>query len=376
MKVLIITRNLPPLIGGMERLNWHLADGLASYSRVHIIGPHVAQSEMPHCERLLGAPLKPLWLFMLLSLIRSVFHAILFKPDVVIAGSGLTAPLVLIASRISGAKSIAYIHGLDLTVKSRIYQTAWIPLIKKMDRIIVNSTPTSSIVKDKGYPKDRIFLVHPGTQIPAEFKTDAELLQFKQKYELQDACILLSVGRLVERKGLREFVSLILPAIVKAVPQAKLAIIGEEPLNSLATTIQSIESIHEAAQNAGMENNVIFLGRVDENTLVTAYQAASVHVFPVKESKTDPEGFGMVAVEAAANGLPTVAFEVGGIIDAVKHNVSGYMVKANEFTNFATATIEAIENQKQLRASTIAFSKEFSWEKFAKKIKHTLTFSD
>ncbi|WP_291823415.1 hypothetical protein [Marinobacter sp.] len=38
-RILIITRNLPPLVGGMERLNWHMADELSQYAKVRVVGP-------------------------------------------------------------------------------------------------------------------------------------------------------------------------------------------------------------------------------------------------------------------------------------------------------------------------------------------------
>ena len=38
-RILHITRNLPPLVGGMERLNWHIADELSRYAQVQLIGP-------------------------------------------------------------------------------------------------------------------------------------------------------------------------------------------------------------------------------------------------------------------------------------------------------------------------------------------------
>ncbi len=38
-RILLITRNLPPLVGGMERLNWHMADELAKQAEVRVVGP-------------------------------------------------------------------------------------------------------------------------------------------------------------------------------------------------------------------------------------------------------------------------------------------------------------------------------------------------
>ena len=44
--ILIVTRNLPPLVGGMERLNWHIADELSRHAEVHVIGPTGAAAEI------------------------------------------------------------------------------------------------------------------------------------------------------------------------------------------------------------------------------------------------------------------------------------------------------------------------------------------
>jgi phosphatidylinositol alpha-1,6-mannosyltransferase len=43
-RILIITRNLPPLVGGMERLNWHMADELSQYAKVRVVGPKGSQT--------------------------------------------------------------------------------------------------------------------------------------------------------------------------------------------------------------------------------------------------------------------------------------------------------------------------------------------
>ena len=62
----------------------------------------------------------------------------------------------------------------------------------------------------------------------------------------------------------------------------------------------------------GWQRTSACLARVDDQRLSDAYFAADVMVFPVLDLPGDVEGFGMVAVEAAAHGLPTVAFAVGG----------------------------------------------------------------
>src|SRR3546814_3129271 len=59
-RVLLITRNLPPLVGGMERLNWHLADQLSRFAEVRMIGPSGSASLAPSSVQVSESPLRPL----------------------------------------------------------------------------------------------------------------------------------------------------------------------------------------------------------------------------------------------------------------------------------------------------------------------------
>src|SRR5690554_7939918 len=64
-KILIVTRNLPPLVGGMERLNWHMADELSKFAEVKVVGPKGAAPLKPEAVTVTEVPLKPLSLFLL-----------------------------------------------------------------------------------------------------------------------------------------------------------------------------------------------------------------------------------------------------------------------------------------------------------------------
>jgi len=46
-RILIVTRNLPPLVGGMERLNWHMAHELSKVAEVRIVGPTDSATLLP-----------------------------------------------------------------------------------------------------------------------------------------------------------------------------------------------------------------------------------------------------------------------------------------------------------------------------------------
>ena len=367
-RILIITRNLPPLVGGMERLNWHMADELSKHAEVRVIGPTGSAALKPEHVSLTEAPLKPLPLFLLVTLFKALWLAIRWKPDVILAGSGLTAPIAWLASKLCGARSAAYLHGFDITVKDKLYQRLWVPTFRKIDRIIVNSTPTKGLAFAAGIPERKISIVYPGVSLPEAPQPAESIQSFKEQHGLTDKKILLSVGRLTTRKGLREFVELALPSIVQAEPQAVLVVIGEAPKNSLGAGIQTIECIQAQAERSGVAGHIKFLGVItDKKRLATAYEAADVHVFPVRHIPDDPEGFGMVAIEAAAHGLATVAFATGGIVDAVCDGQSGALVEKDNYQQMAEEVLRCLKGS--IAANEIKeFSADFLWSNFGRNL--------
>ncbi|MEL0168769.1 MAG: glycosyltransferase [Pseudomonadaceae bacterium] len=367
-KILIITRNLPPLVGGMERLNWHMADELSKYADVRVIGPRGSAAQKPKHVSISEAPLKPLPLFLLTAFIKGIWISLRWRPDTVLAGSGLTAPLAWLLSKLCGAKSAAYLHGFDITVDHAVYRKLWRPTFKMLDRVIVNSTPTRQLAVDAGVSEQRLSIVFPGVSLPESPQPADRLAAFRAQHDLVGKKILLSVGRLTTRKGLREFVELSLPAIVEAEPNAVLVVVGEAPKNSLGAGIQSVESIKAEAAAVGVAKHIRFLGVItDQAELATAYEAADVHVFPVRHIPDDPEGFGMVAIEAAAHGLPTVAFATGGVVDAVDNTKSGYLVQAGDYKQLSNWVTATLNTPKAIFAIT-SHAKKFEWKEFGNSV--------
>ena len=93
------------------------------------------------------------------------------------------------------------------------------------------------------------------------------------------------------------------------------------------------------------------------------YEAANVHIFPVRHIPDDPEGFGMVAIEAAAHGLPTAAFATGGIVDAVAPGQSGYLAEKNNYKKLSEYTIKLLQ-QPLSDAGIRHFAQDFAWASF------------
>lgn len=358
----------------MERLNWHMADELSKHAQVQVVGPQGSRALKPEGVDILEAPLKPLPLFLLVALAKAVWLTLRNKPEVILAGSGLTAPLAWFAARLSGARCGVYLHGFDITVQHPLYQKLWVPIFRKMHHVIVNSTPTQSLALAAGVKPNRLHIVYPGVSLPAAPQPAEHIATFKRRYGLEGRKILLSVGRLTTRKGLREFVAQALPRIVAAQPDVMLVVVGEAPRNALGAGIQSVESIQDQAAKSGVAGHIRFLGVItDKILLATVYEAANVHVFPVRHIPDDPEGFGMVAIEAAAHGLPTVAFATGGIVDAVADGRSGLLVASLDYAMLAQGVLRLLgDPPSPWQEGCYGFAQQFAWPMLGQHIQAAL----
>ena len=374
-RILHITRNLPPLVGGMERLNWHIADELSRHAQVQLIGPSGSAVQRPAAVPVTEVPLRPLPRFLLASAWQAVAVARRFQPHVVLAGSGLTAPAAWLAARASGARAHVYLHGLDAAVQHPAYRAVWHPAIRRMDGVIANSQPTAELARNLGVVAEKIHIVHPGVTLPTAPQSPAALQDFRQRHQLGKRRLLLSVGRLTTRKGLREFVQQALPAIVQAAPDTLLVVVGDAPADSLHASVQTRASIQAVADAAGIGQHLRFLGVItDPQELACAYESATLHIFPVRHLPGDPEGFGMVAIEAAAHGLPTVAFATGGIVDAVAEGQSGHLVVPGDYPALAQAALHVLADGPgawQTRTST--FAAQFAWPTLGKRMLEALS---
>lgn len=363
-KILWVTRNLPPLVGGMERFNQRVLEQLGKQFDVAVCGPSGCGSFLPGVRDLSEVPLRPLPLFIVRMLFASLRTARRFKPDIVIAGSGLTAPIALVAARSVGARALVFLYGLDLVVSNRLYQWLWIPAIRACDGFIAISRHTHDLAVGKQLRDADMATVNPGVDPPADHGETTS--PFRATHDLGDRPILLSVGRLTRRKGLVEFIRECLPRIVLALPDVVLVVVGGEPADALAGNRGGVSSeIRALASELGIERHVLLLGRVSDAEVAAAYRASTVHVFPVRDTPGDVEGFGLVALDAAMAGVPTVAFAVGGIPDAIEQGVSGILVAPGDYAQFTEAVLRYVSAglDDERRRACIAFARRFEWDR-------------
>jgi phosphatidyl-myo-inositol dimannoside synthase len=369
-RVLLITRNLPPLVGGMERLLWHLVDELRKYQSIAVIGPTGCRALAPSNVSTVEVTIAPFALFLSQTLWKSLTEAIRRSPDVVLAGSGLTAPFAWLAARLTRARCAVFLHGLDIESDNFGYRVFWRPFLRRMDCVIANSRFTRSVAINAGIKEDRLHTVLPGVTLPDLGIATKCRAAFRERYELGDAPLMLYIGRITERKGLDVFVKQILPKITDKHPMAKLVVIGDEPALALKKNASIQARIDAILEQNELASNVLFLGpRTHDDTEITeAYFAADVHIFPVQDRPGDNEGFGMVAVEAAAHGLPTVAYDAGGVRDAVSDGVSGHLIKSGDIAAFCDAISHEFANSVRPSLSARAFSESMDWRHFGQRL--------
>jgi phosphatidylinositol alpha-1,6-mannosyltransferase len=344
MGILLITWNFPPRHGGIENLMAQLSAGLQKKHSVFVIANYAKE----HDKRVFRAPWPGLIAFACYALWRGVFLLSCNRNvEIILGGSAMVAPFVCLLARIFGRKAIVQTHGLDLVYDSFLYQALCVRWLKYCDAIIANSNYTATLAAERGVSPTSICVIPLGVDV-ARFAPASNVHGIKQEFRITDRQIILFVGRLARRKGLREFVENCLPIIVREIPRVYFFVAGGNPTASLTHQDDVFSEIEELVQCLGLQDHVRLWGDVTDDQLLKLYQCSDVVVLPALASTEDVEGFGLVLLEAAATGKPVVATEVGGIPDAVENGKSGVLVKQGDYRLLAQSIMQYL-NDDQLR---------------------------
>jgi len=354
----------------MERLNLHMYEELQKEYEVYLVGPKGAGAFCDNPGQVLESQSLPVWRFLILSFLQALWLILKHRPALLIAGSGVAALPALLAGRMGCVPVLTYLHGLDIIAPNALYQWFFLPAIRRSQGWMVNSRNTQRLAVNAGIPPDKIEILHPGTSLPNLSEFDGGRA-FRRRIGADGRLILLSVGRLTRRKGLLEFIQQAMPVIVQQYPEVLLLVIGGEAVHSVAGSTREVrKSLNACIASLGLERNVLFLGNVDDRTLSEAYLASQLHVFPILDLPGDVEGFGMVAVEAAAHGLPTVGFSVGGVADAVVEGKSGWIVGAGDYPCMVDIILRHLSSKEQTdKEACLRVAEAFSWNHFGSKLR-------
>jgi glycosyltransferase involved in cell wall biosynthesis len=158
----------------------------------------------------------------------------------------------------------------------------------------------------------------------------------------------LFVGSLIPRKGL-PFLVEAAKKIVKERRETKFLIVGEGPMKN-----QLVNSL----KTTNIADNFMFLGNLKDDKLSAIYNCADILALPSIQ-----EGQGIVLLEAQACSKPIVAFDIGGVNEAVRNGEAGLLVKLGSTGEFADALLKLISD-KSLQEKMGANGRRFVLENF------------
>jgi glycosyltransferase involved in cell wall biosynthesis len=229
-------------------------------------------------------------------------------------------------------------------------------VIKKADKIIVVSNATRNYVLSLGADAKKIEVMHNGVDLQRFRLLSGIKQQMREKLGIpEDACVALTVRRLVYKNGIDTLIESANIAIKKN-PRLVFVVVGKGP--------DSGEVQRKIAQ-LGMQRNCKLAGFVSDEDLPLYYNTADFFALPSKSG----EGLPLVLMEAMACGLPVIATNVGGTSEVLNEKY-GKMVKPNNPVALADAILEFSNKDLLILKKEVRrmMEKEHSWNKNVEKL--------
>jgi glycogen synthase len=213
--------------------------------------------------------------------------------------------------------------------------------------VTISNYSVAKIQKHYGIEQSKIRIVPNGVDVE-KFKPMEDATAVKRQFGLGNEPCVLFVGSLIPRKGL-PFLVEAAKKIVKENAKTKFLIVGNGPLKDQLT---------DSLESANLSSNFKFFCNLKEDALSAVYNCADAFVLPSIQ-----EGQGIVLLEAQASGKPVVAFDVGGVNEAVQNGETGLIVKRGSTSELADALLKLLGNSA-LRERMGANGRRFVTENF------------
>ena len=378
MRLLFVTQDFPPDVGGIQTYSWEVTRRLAArVDALEVVAPRRPNAE--EIDRAAPVPvtrlpgrsdLLPLSLLPVLP-----FRARSLQADVAFHAQWQTVVASVLARALLGRprRIVCAAHGRELLFNpappssglDAEYDRLRQFLLHQVDTFLPVSRYTAGLLRDRGIPPHRVHVVPNGTD-PERFHP-GDGASLRERLGLTDRPLLLTVGRLVPRKGI-DTVLQALPSIAERCPEVAYVIAGTGPDQS---------RLEQLAERLGVQEHVRFVGNVDHDRLPLYYSAADLFVMPAREDPPDVEGFGLVFLEANACGTPVIGARSGGIPDAVRDGETGLLVPPDAPDAFTEAALRVLTDPdlaqtlgQQGRHRAVH---EASWDHIADRIHDVLT---
>lgn len=361
-KIVLITSNLPPVLGG----SGVVYENLSRYSdgRIIVIAPKRSYTDglplvgwrehdrlAPYrvirldLVRSMLLPKQPGWVLKAIQLFADVairarlawcLTKLIFtdSPAAVCIGELVVNRWLIILLNRIGIRVLVYVHGEEITTEDPYdpgHRRAGRALMAASQIIVVSRFTRDAVQKLIGQPQrlDKLFLIENGVD-NARFRPMPKRSDLVEAYNLEKCFVFLSICRLLEKKGIDRAIEAFTKGF-NADDFCRYLVVGSGPYQGVLQAL---------AGELGVAGKVIFTGEVTEEDLPAYYSLGDVFVMPNRTlADGDTEGFGLVFLEANACGLPVIAGRDGGSIDAVKDGYSGVVVDGHSTAEIACAML-------------------------------------
>jgi phosphatidylinositol alpha-1,6-mannosyltransferase len=261
--------------------------------------------------------------------------------EITTAFFGAAAPLALLANglrRVGVTRIVALTHGHEVWW-SRVWPFSW--AIKRIgagvDHLTYLGSFTQSHISAPLSPRAAAAMVKIAPGIDTEhFAPRSDATELRSQLGLIEKKVIVSVGRLVHRKGQDTLIEA-LPAIVNKVPDVHLLFIGEGPYK---------EYLVKRAEQLQVSHAITFIGRIQYRELPRYICVGDIFAMPSRSrlAGLEVEGLGIVYLEASACGLAVIGGKSGGAPDAVLEGETGFAVDGRSAHEVAQAAITLLTN--------------------------------
>jgi phosphatidylinositol alpha-1,6-mannosyltransferase len=330
---LFVTRRFPPSVGGMQTL----AAGV--WRTLSAAVPHSVLLAHGGSNRAL-----PWWLPS--AVLRTARLVSSRRVDMVLTGDALMYAAVSPVLRLLRTPCSTMVLGLDMTYDNHAYRAVVYPALRRAENVIAISEATATVARDLGVPPERVHVVPLGVDSP-EVTPEQRVEARGSLHELlgtgDERLLLLTLGRLVRRKGVVWFLRNVLPQLPSHVVYV------------VAGDGDDAERVRDTVAAMGLRERVQLLGEVDERERELLLQGADLFVQPNIRVPGDIEGFGLVTIEAAMRGLPVLAADLEGISEAVVDGVTGRLLPSGDAQAWVAELTTLAADRAHLVAQGLAF---------------------
>ena len=370
-KVLLVSYNFPPEEGGIAAHAYGISQGLSGLCDAVAVAPRTQNCEKFDAGqkfRVRRLPLPAGGLMFHVQALLQVFGVILSeRPDAVYVSNWTPfgVPVALASSALGIPFSVG-VHAADISAPDgSAARRRMLFVYSRARRLLAVSNYTASRLAASGLPRKKIAVVGNGVDFGrfsvADRKSEAAL---RKKFRTRGRKVLLTVCPLDY-----EYKNIDLALRATALAAKKFPKI----LHIIAGRGRLLPELQELARGLGIGKNVLFAGYVPESELPSLFRICDVFVLPSGIPGTDNvEGFGIVFLEAAAAGKPSVALDAGGVRDAIIGGETGILIKRRSEGELAAAIVRLLSEPalaRRLGCSAKRRAKsEFGWDKISGRV--------